>query len=71
MEFVLPAEELEDRVPGVMVQAESAARVVLESHFPRFKTYLKQNQFFNGETVIDDIGQVGDCLLYTSDAADE
>ena len=59
-EFVLPAEELVDRVPGVMVPEESAARVVLESHFPRFKTYLKQNQFFNGETVIDDIGQVGE-----------
>ena len=64
MEFVLPAEELVDRVPGVMVPAESAARVVLESHFPRFKTYLKQNQFFNGETVIDDIGQVGEIVRW-------
>ena len=60
MEFILPEEEIGlGKTPGKMVAAESAARVVLESHFPRFKTYLKQNQFFNGETVIDGIGQVG------------
>jgi hypothetical protein len=60
MEFVIPDEEIGlGKTPGKMVPAESAARVVLESHFPRFRTFLKQNQFFNGETVIDDIGQVG------------
>ena len=60
MEFVLPEEEIGlGKTPGKMVAAESAARVVLESHFPRFKTYLKQNQFFNGETVIDDVGAKG------------
>ena len=42
-----------------MVPAESAARVVLESHFPRFRTFLKQNQFFNGEEVIDEVGAKG------------
>ena len=54
MEFILPEEEIGlGKTPGKMVAAESAARVVLESHFPRFRTFLKQNQFFNGETVID------------------
>ena len=60
MEFILPEEEIGlGKTPGKMVAAESAARVVLESHFPRFRTFLKQNQFFNGETVIDDIGAIG------------
>ena len=45
--------------PGRMDTSESAGRLVLENHLPIYDVKLKQNQFFQGETIRDDKGATG------------